>query len=342
MNIAVIGCGSLGGVIAARLLKAEEHRVFIIDFDRKIQKAVAENGLVIRTGKKITIQKADVLDNQTQLPGKVDLAIIATRANNLIKTAQSLLPYMKSDAVFITIQNGLAGLDLAHAEGVGMERVIQSAVLWGATMHKDPLCYEITAQGSFVIGSQSPKPLKSLETVQSVLESVFSTIISSNVEGALWAKMHITCALTSLGAITGMRFGKMTRRRNIRNLIIGIGREVMAVSEAKGVKLEPLGEKLNVEFLLDDKGASKWRKHLIIRLIGFHHRKTESSMLADINLGKKTEIDLLNGVIQTYAQEGGIESPLNAMVVELVSQLESDSLQPSPANIRYFKGIDFP
>ncbi len=65
-------------------------------------------------------------------------------------------------------------------------------------------------------------------------------------------------------------------------------------------------------------------------------------MLADINLGKKTEIELLNGVIQTYAQEGGIDTPLNAMVVELISQLESGSLQPSPANIRYFKGIDFP
>lgn len=341
MNIAVIGCGSLGGVISAFLLKAGKHGIFIIDFDKKIQRAVAERGLII-TGKKTTKQSAEILDNPQQMPSKVDLAIIATKANNLIKTAQSFLPYMKPDAVFITVQNGLVGLDLAHAEGVGSERVIQSAVLWGATMHKDPLCYEITAQGSFVIGSISQKPLKSLETVQSVLESVFSIIISSNVEGALWAKMHITCALTSLGAITGMRFGKMTRRRKIRNLIIGIGREVMAVSKVKGVKLEPLGEKLNVEFLLDEEGAPKWRKHLIIRLIGFHHRKTESAMLADIKGGNKTEIELLNGLIQRYAQEGGIDIPLNAKVVELVSKLESGSLHPSPDNFKYFKGIEFP
>ena len=107
MAIAVIGCGSLGGVIAARLLRTEEHRVFIIDFDRKIQNTVTENGLVIRTRNKITIQ------------------------------------------------NGLVGLDLAHADGIGMERVIQSAVLWGATTHQKPLCYEITAPGTFVIGSLS-------------------------------------------------------------------------------------------------------------------------------------------------------------------------------------------
>lgn len=294
MDIAVIGCGSLGGVIAARLLRAEEHRVFIIDFDRKIQNAVTENGLVIRTRNKITIQ------------------------------------------------NGLVGLDLAHADGIGMERVIQSAVLWGASTHQEPLCYEITAPGTFVIGSLSQKPLKNLETVQSVLESVFPVFISSNVEGVLWAKLHITCALTSLGAITGMIFGKMIRHRKIRNLTIGIGREVMAVSKMRGVKLEPLGKKLNVEFLLDERGAPMWRKHLIIRLIGFHHRITESSMLADIKAGKKTEIELLNGLIQRYAQEGGIDAPLNAKVVELVSQLEAGSLQPSSDNIKYFKGIEFP
>lgn len=155
MNIAVIGCGSLGGVIAARLLRAEEHRVFIIDFDRKIQNAVTENGLVIRTGNKITIQKADVLDNPSQMPIKVDLAIISIKANNLINSAKTFLSYMNSDAVFITIQNGLVGLDLAHADGIGMERVIQSAVLWGATTHQEPLCYEITAPGTFVIGSLS-------------------------------------------------------------------------------------------------------------------------------------------------------------------------------------------
>ena len=91
MNIAVIGCGSLGGVIAARLLRAEEHRVFIIDFNRKIQNAATENGFVIRTRNKITIQKADVLDNPSQMPIKVDLAIISIKANNLINSAKTFL-----------------------------------------------------------------------------------------------------------------------------------------------------------------------------------------------------------------------------------------------------------
>ena len=90
MEIAVIGCGSLGVVIAAFLLKAGKHRVFIIDFDKKIQKAVAEKGLRI-IGKRATKQSAEILDNPSQMPGKVDLAIITTKVNNLTKIAQSFL-----------------------------------------------------------------------------------------------------------------------------------------------------------------------------------------------------------------------------------------------------------
>jgi 2-dehydropantoate 2-reductase len=339
MNIAVIGCGSVGGVIAARLLNAGKHQIFIIDFDEKIQKTVAENGLVIKVGKKATKQSANILGDPAQMTEKADLVIITTKAYSVLKAALSLLPYMKDDAGFITVQNGLVGLNLAHE--LGAERVTQSAVLWGASMKKDPLEYEITALGSFMIGTLSQIPFKTLELVQSVLSSVFPVYISSNIAGVLWSKMCITCSLTSLGAITGLGFGKMIRHRKIRTLILGIGREVLAIARAQGVTLESLGEKLDVECLLDDDGFPMWRKHLNIRLIGFHHRNTKSSMLADIKGGKKTEIEFLNGLIQRYAQEKSIDAPLNAKVVELVARLESGSLRPSSDNIKHFKGLEF-
>jgi len=56
---------------------------------------VSGHGLVIREGKKVTIQKAGIFDNPTQLSVKVDLAIIATKANSLIRIAQSFLPYSR-------------------------------------------------------------------------------------------------------------------------------------------------------------------------------------------------------------------------------------------------------
>ena len=170
---------------------------------------------------------------------------------------------------------------------------------------------------------------------------MFPVYISSNIIGVLWSKMCITCTLTSLGAITGLRFGKMIRRRKIRILILGIGREVLAVARAKGVNLEPLGEKLNVEFLLDEKGSPLWCKHMIIRFIGFIHRKTESAMLADIRACRKTEIEYLNALIKSYGEEKVIDTPLNTKVVKLVEKLESGSLKPSLDNIRYFKRVQF-
>jgi len=333
VNIAIIGCGCLGGVIAARLLQAEKHKVSIIDPNEEIQRTISDRGLVLKTWRKRRGFMTEVFDNSTLMPEKVDLAIVGTKANNTIEAAKAFLPLMKANAVFITVQNGLVGLDLANE--VGAEKVIQGVVLWGASM-KGPGEYKLTARGPFIIGSLSEKPLKSLDQVQSVLGSVFPVYVSFNIEGVLWAKMHITCALTSLGAITGLRFGRMLQHRKTRTLALGIGKEVLAVARARNVKLEPLGNRLDIEYFLDENGARLWRKHYTMRFIGFHHRKTESSMLADIRAGKKTEIDHLNGLIQKYSEEKGIDIPLNTKVIELVKKLESNVLQPSPDNIFCF------
>jgi 2-dehydropantoate 2-reductase len=48
-----------------------------------------------------------------------------------------------------------------------------------------------------------------------------------------------------------------------------------------------------------------------------------SSMLQDVLRKKRTEIDFLNGVIVRQAQELGIQSPVNSMLVDLVKTIES-------------------
>jgi len=68
--------------------------------------------------------------------------------------------------------------------------------------------------------------------------------------------------------------------------------------------------KREIEFLLDEKGPPLWRKHMVIRFIGFKHGKTESSMLADIRAGRKTEIEYLNALIKSYGEEKVIDTPL--------------------------------
>ena len=123
-------------------------------------------------------------------------------------------------------------------------------------------------------------------------------------------------------------FGDLVRSRSVRRLILALGEEVYWASQFEKVQLEPLGGGLNVERFVRPRGYPAPLKHLLIRIIGHHHRNTVSSMQASLEAGRKTEVDLINGMIAEKTRKAGGEAPVNAAVTEIVHDLESGILQP--------------
>ena len=66
------------------------------------------------------------------------------------------------------------------------------------------------------------------------------------------------------------------------------------------------------------------------------HRKIKSSMLRDLKLGRKTEIDSINGIISKYGKAVNIPTPINDTIIETVHQIEDNILQPQWDNIVQF------
>lgn len=330
MNIGIVGCGSLGGVITFRLATVPEYRVWTINRNPEIKRAISEYGLILKVGRKRGCLRPELVDNPLEIPVPLDCVILTMKSNTLLKTAQSMLPLLAPRALMITIQNGLIGLELA--DRTGFECVLPASVLWGASMDA-PGEYTVTAPGPFIIGETNGAQTPRLDQAREILGHVFPVIVSQNIEGVHWAKLAINASLTSLGAITGFSFGKLVKNRKLRELIIAIGRECMHVSEKLGITLEPLGGGLRVDNLLKDSGMSAWTKHLLIRILGFKHRRTTSAILASIERGRETEIDYLNGKIADLGKELGVTTPLNERVVQIIRKLESGILKPDPQNL---------
>jgi len=55
---------------------------------------------------------------------------------------------------------------------------------------------------------------------------------------------------------------------------------------------------------------------------------TKASMLQDLERGLKTEVDVINGAVVEKGREHGIETPLNAHVVELMHAMERGERKP--------------
>lgn len=334
INIGIVGCGSLGGVIGWRLLAAGEYthsyRVWIINKNPEIGRAVSEEGLVLQTGRTAQSLNANLVDNPQQIPVPLDCVILTTKANALIHAAQSILPFLAEGAPLITTQNGLVGLELADDFDDGI--VLPASVLWGATMYA-PGKYRITVSGPFIIGERNGAVTDKLEFACNILKEIFPVSVTKNIEGVLWAKLAINTSLTALGAITGLNFGRLVSNIKIRELILAIGRECLHVSEKRGITLEPLGGGLRIDYLLKATGTHSLTRHLLIRALGFKHRKTDSSMLDSIRRGRKTEIDYLNGKIVDIGRELNVETPLNMKIVNTIKKMESGVLKPGIDNL---------
>ena len=168
-----------------------------------------------------------------------------------------------------------------------------------------------------------------------MLNAVQPTRISNNIMGALYSKLMINACINSLGAITGVTLGELLAVRKIRSVFIALMQEALSVAEAMRIRVEPTtGGKLDYyAFLSGNSLPQQFKRHLVIRIIGFKYRRIRSSSLQSLERGRPTEIDYLNGYICRRAADHAIPVPTNQAVVAMIKEIEAGARAPTMANM---------
>jgi len=330
-TIAVIGAGAIGGVTAAAL-KIADRNVRLVCKHAEIAARARTSGLHITGIKGSRTVKLDAVPAIKDLDGPLDLVLLATKATDCVAAATDLLPFLKSDSVVVSLQNGICEEDLAKV--VGRDRIMGCVVGWGASM-LGPGELEITSDGDFIVGNIDNQPDDNLPYVRDLLENVAPTRISDNIMGELYAKLIINACINSLGVIAGVRLGKLLASRLARRIFIAIMREAMDVAAALEITVEKGGGgKLDYyRFLAGDGFVENLKRHLFIRAIGFKYRRIKSSSLQSVERGRPTEIDYLNGYIVDQGRVKEVPVPINRAVVAMVKDIESGSRKMGSANL---------
>jgi 2-dehydropantoate 2-reductase len=149
-----------------------------------------------------------------------------------------------------------------------------------------------------------------------VLQAVGEARISTNIRGQIWSKLLVNTAFTGLSAVSGLRYGRVAEHPDGRTVATGIWNEGLKVGEAEHMKLEPIlgvdPHQLDIDRIMEVAGPTK------------------PSMLQDLEAGRPTEVDVVNGGVAGKGDEHGIETPLNDGVVALVHAMERGAREPSP------------
>ena len=318
-RVVVIGAGAIGGITAA-LIKKAGYDVTLVCKYPEIATVASGRGLHI-TGIKgdqfVSIHSVAAIE---ELYGVFDLALIATKAYDMPPSAKALLPYLTPDALVISMQNGICTDALSMV--VGEARTVGCVIGWGATMHA-PAELEMTSTGDFIIGRIQGDP-SALLPVKTMLDAIVPTTISDDIFAELYSKLIVNSCITSLGAICGLRLGEMLKKKQARRIFIAIIEEAMAVAHAMKLQVPPFGGKLDYEKLIHgNRWFDRFRRHLMIYIVGLKYKNLKSSSLQSLERGRPTEIDYFNGYIARKGESLGVACPVNQRLVTIVKEIEA-------------------
>jgi 2-dehydropantoate 2-reductase len=324
----VMGCGGIGGVLAAMLTESG-HDVVGVTTNEKIYEAVRSRGYRLRgDGDPRAVKgriELGVPRDHGPLGGKFDYVLLATQPPQVEEAARAALPALADRGVMVCLQNGLCEERIAKI--AGKDRTLGAVVAWGAAM-PDPGVYDRTASGGFSLGWLDGRDDDRVEPLARALEAVGPVETTKNLAGKRWSKLAINCAISSLGTIGGDRLGPLLQHRFVRRLALEVMTEVVEVARAEGVRLEKVSGTIDLEWIAltdEERTASGsgglFAKHAILLAVGYRYRRMRSSMLGAIERGRVPAVDFLNGEVVDRARAHGLEAPINATIRDRVWQI---------------------
>lgn len=330
---AIYGAGSLGTILGAYIAR-RGMSIELINRNKAHVDALNERGATV-TGTIEFSQRVTALTPQ-QMTGKYDIIFLMTKQQQNAEVVNFLKDRLADDGVIVTLQNGLP--EIGIAEIVGEKRVLGCTVAWGATMKEPGVC-ELTSEAdslTFSLGSITPEGNGRLTEVKELLECMGKVEVEANFIGSRWSKLLINAAFSGMSAVLGCTFGDAAGNRASRRVVQALIKECIDVCRASGIRIEPVQGKDIVKLLDYSNGLKRALSFFIIPIAIRKHARLKASMLQDLEKGKTTEVDAINGVVSACGRRVGCPTPMNDKVVEVIHRIERGELSPSRENLKFF------
>ena len=298
-RIAVVGSGAVGGYFGGMFARAGAPTVFI---GRKhFADAVKTEGLVVD---KLECQERIKVNATIDMSaiGDCSLILFCVKANDTSATAVQMAQFVRQDATVVCLQNGVDNADQVRA---ATKVVVLPAAVYVAVSVPESGRVKHLARGDLIIG---PRSERTTEVADLFVRAGIPCRISDNIEGELWLKLLRNCALNAISALGHARYGQIAQSNDAKKLMEHVVDEVLAVARAAGVVLPGVADR--------ESGMAAAME------LATQMADALSSTAQDLNRGRPTEIEALNGYIARRGAELGVPVPVNHALFTLVRLAE--------------------
>jgi 2-dehydropantoate 2-reductase len=307
VKVAVIGAGGVGSVFGGRLA-ATGHDVWLVHRRPEMVEALQRGGLRLDAPDGTSEQVAVHATDRTETIGPVDLVLILTKSTDTRAAAEAARAVVRPHTVAVTLQNGLGNLETI-AEVLGAERSLLGMTYVGAAL-LGPGHARLTAAGQSFLGEANGMRSERVEALARIFsEAGLPTQATDRLWDMVWGKLVINAALNATCALTGAAGDTVLGSEAASRWVGLVGEETAAVAAALGLELPFADATARVHQHCRDIGASK------------------PSMLQDMERGRPTEIDAINGAVVREGLRVGVPTPCNQALLLLVRAREEVAAQ---------------
>lgn len=321
-KIAVLGAGSIGCFLGG-LLRANGCEVVFIGRER-LKSAVFQNGLTLthfaRPSIYLSPEDITISTDPTAL-SDCDLILLCTKSQDTAIAAQQIAENAKLTSHIVSCQNGISNGPLLRdllKDRVGR---ISGAIVPFNVTQTGPAAYHCGTGGAFHIEHDLPE-----DVIVAFAAADQSVKCGGNFIGDQWAKLlvNLNNALNTLSGGT-LRDGLM--QKSYRQALALIVEEALSVAQAQNIDVGDFNGR-NPTMLIKTLRLPNWIYGLVMNIIVKIDKKARSSMLDDLEAGRVSEIDYLQGEIVRQAKAAHMTASYNATILKAV--LETFETGQSP------------
>jgi len=297
-RVAVLGAGAMGGFLVSRFCDAPDFSTELIAAGR-YHDSLSREGLVVN-GK--TYRPAVVRPDDPGPPA--DLLVVALKHHQLEEGIRDLASRIGGDTTIISVMNGLESEQIIGSL-YGIEKTLYTISV-GIDAVREGNWITFTKPGILYFGELSnvkPTP-KVLRVREAFAEADIPCQVPEDMQRMLWWKLMINAGINQASAVLRAPYGVFHVSQDARNLMEALMREVIELAGVVGIDL--------VE---DD--LQKWYGFLMQL-----SPEGKSSMLQDVEAGRKTEVEIFSGKIDELGRKHGVATPVNRTVLQIIKVME--------------------
>jgi 2-dehydropantoate 2-reductase len=319
--IGIAGAGSIGCFVGG-MLAAAGKRVTLLARPRVIAE-IERCGLRLTSfdgiDQKLAPDKLALSENPNAFADAA-VVLVTVKSADTSGMAEIIAKHAPEDAVIVSLQNGVSNLALLR-EKLPDRRVLGGMVPYNVIAPGEGRFHRATS-GDIVIEQDGAGTAEKLSVPGLKMRA------TDNITGVQWGKLLFNLN-NALNALANLPLRRQLAQRAWRRLYADQVAEALAAIKAEGIKPVSTAP-LPVSFMPPLLRLPDALFEVVLGRTMKIDPEARSSMWEDLQRGRRTEIDYLQGVITEIADRRGLQAPLSRRIVELIRKAEADG-KGSPA-----------